>query len=359
MARRGEDGLHAAHADNFGAARWEKLHRALRDDVEHLCFLNPFLSRAARQAVEEEWCLEATSVAGAYAFDFPEQSLHRRALEASDEDVVFFERADGREAADGELAPFFLINGGAAVAAHALGVEEGDKVLDMCAAPGGKALVLASVMFQRYCQGHAPDRDIRGLLLCNERNRDRAEHMRRSLMGFLPEQLFDTSLAHGPHVKIASADISTPTNTVERHAPFDRILLDAPCTPDRDMLRNPDLHAGRWSAALPKVSADRQFKWLRNALWLLKEGGVLLYCSTALAHDECDGVIERLVLKTRDIFTLEVLPLEERIWEMVPGLTAESTDWGCQLLPDRSGFGPIYFSRLLLVKRLHEAVRRD
>merc|ERR1711953_1642503 len=127
---------------------------------------------------------------------------------------------------------------------------------------------------------------------------------------------------------------------------------------DRHLLRSGDVGKMKgWSAGTMKVSSDRQLKWLYNALWLLKEGGILLYCTTALSHDECDEVVERLLVKSRGSFQLEVLPLAEEICRMVPFLAAESTDWGIRIQPDRTPFGPIYFSRIRLVQRTHHSVR--
>merc|ERR1719284_2261436 len=107
----------------------------------------------------------------------------------------------------------------------------------------------------------------------------------------------------------------------------------------------------RWSAAATgKVSSERQLKWLSNALWLLKEGGVLLFCSSALAPEECDGVVERLLQKARGSFELEVLPLEEDLCAMIPSMAAEPTEWGTRIMPDRTPYGPVYFSRLRLLR---------
>jgi len=105
-----------------------------------------------------------------------------------------------------------------------------------------------------------------------------------------------------------------------------------------------------------KVSAKKLLKLATNALWLLREGGVLLYCATSLSPEECDRLIETLMIQTRNHFVLEIIPLEEDIRRMVPGLASEDTDWGTHIFPDRTPFGPAYFSRLRLVKRIHESV---
>ncbi|CAK0871592.1 unnamed protein product [Prorocentrum cordatum] len=154
--------------------------------------------------------------------------------------------------------------------------------------------------------------------------------------------------------------MGTAVNSMEKYAPYDKILVDAPCNVDRDLLRGRDEKMARWSVGIVaristvKVSAERQLKLLRNALWLLKEGGVLLFCNRALAGGECDEVVEQLLVQERDRFELRVLPVEEEICRMVPNYGGESTGHGMRILPDVGFFGPIYqqcFARALPEQR--------
>jgi len=179
--------------------------------------------------------------------------------------------------------------------------------------------------------------------------------MQQALRMLLPWQLFDlqaSATGQAAHVVFTSADIGTPLNAAERLGPYDKILLGPPCTNDRQLVRS---SLEKWSSSTAKVSAERQLKWLHNALWLLKEGGLLVFFSKALSPEECDGVVERLLLKVRGTFELEVLPLEESICRIVPGLAAESMDWGTRIMPDKTSFGPLYMSRLRLLRRTHVA----
>mmetsp|Transcript_38066 Transcript_38066/g.57372 ORF Transcript_38066/g.57372 Transcript_38066/m.57372 type:complete len:103 (+) Transcript_38066:238-546(+) len=96
---------------------------------------------------------------------------------------------------------------------------------------------------------------------------------------------------------------------------------------------------------------------LHNALWMLKEGGILLYTVAALAQEECDDVIEAVVRKALGNFELEVLPAGEDILRMIPGIGAEQSHWGTYLLPDRTGFTPRYFARLRIRRRTHEGAQ--
>lgn len=356
MSLRGVTGWHTVHAQHFGEDRWQEIHHALHKEAEHLCFVNPFLPADALAALEREYSLTETSVPGAYSFAVPEDPIVQyRIEEHADEHTIFVEseRDAPSSPAQHSLSPFFFFEGASAIVALALGAEAGDEVLDVCAAPGGKALVVAAAMYARSLMQGRP---LSGKLVCNEVSKEGAARMQHCMRHFLPAALFDVDTGRGPHVIFTSADASSHSNSMERNGPYDKILLDAPCTKDRQLLRGSGEAHARWSRGTTKVSSERQLKWLHNALWLLKEGGVVLYCTTALSPDECDGVIERAVRKAQGSFRLELLPLEEHILRMIPCLAAEPTEWGTRILPDKSGFGPLYFSRLRMVQRTHAAV---
>ncbi|CAK0871591.1 unnamed protein product [Prorocentrum cordatum] len=145
--------------------------------------------------------------------------------------------------------------------------------------------------------------------------------------------------------------MGTAVNSMEKYAPYDKILVDAPCNVDRDLLRGRDEKMARWSVGIVaristvKVSAERQLKLLRNALWLLKEGGVLLFCNRALAGGECDEVVEQLLVQERDRFELRVLPVEEEICRMVPNYGGESTGHGVPAAKRRASGTPAAATR--------------
>jgi 16S rRNA (cytosine1407-C5)-methyltransferase len=327
--------------------------------MEHLCFLNPFLPPEAQARLKQTHKLEVTSVLGAYAFELPEDpSQQLRITDSCSERNIFVEVPTGAQDPENSgLAPFLFIDGASVIVALSLKVCDSDQVLEVCAAPGGKSLVLASVMFAKIVGKEPGWPDTRGRLVINEVVKSKASRLQTTVRNFAPAALFDTGHLYGSHVIFTSVEAGTPSNSMERNGPYDKILLDAPCVCDRSLRRGDGAELAKWSAGKVKVSAERQLKLINNALWLLKEGGMLLYCTTSLSPEECDGVIEMLLLKSRSSFVLEVLPLEEEFWRMVPGLAAENTDWGTRILPDKTPFGPIYFSRIRLIKRTHDAVQ--
>ncbi|CAK9086795.1 unnamed protein product [Durusdinium trenchii] len=331
-------------------------------DSEHLCFLNPFLPADEQEVISRDYNLEVTCIPGAFHFELPSDVPRRFPIvDASDERHLFVhlyreERHELELRGPGEeLAPFTLAEGSSLVVASALQVEEGDSVLDACAT-GVTSLVLAGAIFQRCQRGQALPQDLQGRLVCNEMVKAKASHLQQTLQSLLPWRLLDpqASLAgHGPRVVFTSVDMATPSNAAERLGPYDKILLGPPCTDDKALLRGAAGGLTRWSPSMPKVSGERQLKWLHNALWLLREGGTVVFFTRALSPDEGDHVIQRLFRRVEGVFDLKVLAVDELVSRLVPGLCCESTDWGAWIMPDKTSFGPMFFSRLQLLRRMH------
>jgi len=213
--------------------------------------------------------------------------------------------------------PYHLDRSSAA-AARALGVEPGNRVLDLCAAPGGKSLLLATAL-----QG-------RGELISNEKSALRRERLRRVIDESLPESLRSV-------VQVTGHDAER-WGLYEKEA-YDRILLDAPCSSERHLLAQPKL-LKEWSPARSKQLARRQHAMICAAFDALKPGGTLAYCTCALSPAENDGVVGKL-FKSRGE-AVELLPLEIE--------ETEATQYGRIALPDKTGgAGPLYCA--LLTKR--------
>ena len=213
------------------------------------------------------------------------------------------------------LAPYYL-DSASVFAARVLGVNPGDDVLDMCAAPGGKTLVLASML-----QG-------RGSLQSNDRSPDRRSRLHRVVDVSLPENLKSV-------VKVTGYD-GVKFGLCRKEC-YDRILLDAPCSSDRHVLLSP-VHLAEWSEKRVKRLSVEQGSLLASAVDALRESGTLVYGTCALAPLENDAVIAK-ILKKRP--SMEVSYIEE-----IPE-GADRTEFGVHILPDRAGgAGPIYCARL-------------
>lgn len=210
---------------------------------------------------------------------------------------------------DGSIDSYFL-DEASYETALLLAPEEGDLVLDMCAAPGGKSLSLLSAFPA-----------IR--LISNEWSGVRRDRLRRVVQQHLPESLKD-------RIEITGHD----ARTWFRHEQniYDRILLDVPCSSEKHVMNSPR-HLKQWSPKRSKHLAIQAFTMLASALEVVKIGGSILYSTCALSPYENDEVIEKLHKKRFGRF--EILPIHLPF--------GEKTRYGWQVIPDTAGGrGPMY-----------------
>lgn len=164
---------------------------------------------------------------------------------------------------------FYSQEPSASSAAPLLGVRPGMRVLDTCAAPGGKSSQLAAALGGQ------------GLLVSNEFVAARAEVLRSNLerMGV-------------PNAVVLNED----TGRIAAALPefFDRVLVDAPCSGEGMFRKDRDAR-GEWSEGNVKLCAARQDELLREAWRALKPGGVLIYSTCTFNRDEDEGVLERML----------------------------------------------------------------
>lgn len=159
-----------------------------------------------------------------------------------------------------------------------------ERILDLCAAPGGKSTQIAS-----YMNGE-------GLLICNEIHPARAKILSENVerMG----------------IKNAVVTNETPQHLAEIFENyFDRILVDAPCSGE-GMFRKNEEACTEWSLENVQICADRQDEILDCAVSMLKPGGRIVFSTCTFAPAENEGSIARLLERHKDMSVKEV-PLYE------------------------------------------------
>lgn len=196
----------------------------------------------------------------------------------------------------------------AQLAATLLDIRPDQRVLDACAAPGGKT-------------GHLLETSpgARVLALDSE-----AARLRQ-----VEENLGRLRL----NAAIQAGDAGRP-DTWWDGEPFDRILLDAPCSGTGVIRRHPDIKLLRRASDIPALAAS-QAKLLR-ALWpLLRPGGMLVYATCSILRDENDRQMARFLGETPDAAELPI-----------------AAEWGQpvavgrQVLPGQDGMDGFYYARL-------------
>ena len=175
---------------------------------------------------------------------------------------------------------YYLQEPSAMTPASCLPAEPGDVVLDLCAAPGGKATALGSAL-----KGE-------GLLVANDISASRARALLRNL------ELFGVT-----NSLIVN---ETPARLLERFpAYFSKILLDAPCSGE-GMFRKEEALAKDWTPEKSRELSKIQRELILQAADMLRPGGLLLYSTCTFAPTEDEGVVSWLLENRPDMKLLEI-----------------------------------------------------
>ena len=206
--------------------------------------------------------------------------------------------------ADGRLS---VQDGAAQCAADLLDLTDGLRVLDACAAPGGKAC-------------HALERAAINLLAL-ERDAQRTHAIEANLARL------------GLSGRVRTGDASNPAAWWDNQ-PFDRILLDAPCSATGVIRRHPDIKLHRRSDDIAVLA--REQSRLLSALWpLLAAGGSLVYATCSVLRAENERVI--------DAFTGSHPDAKAHPFELPAGRRAGA---GWQILPGEGGLDGMFYAVL-------------
>lgn len=189
---------------------------------------------------------------------------------------------------------------------------ENPLVLDMCSAPGGKAIFAS-----RACSSRE--------LICNEVIRKRS-----------PALISNLKRCAIPNVKVVSRDSSW---FAENHArQFDLLLVDAPCS-GQSLLAKGEKSPGCFHPSTVNMNANRQKRILANASRCVRQGGYLAYMTCTYAREENEDVIEWLLRKFPDFTVIEDPALE--------AFRSRLADFPCYRMWPQSGLGAGAFSALL------------
>jgi len=228
------------------------------------------------------------------------------------------------------LLPLYRMDPASVVAARALQVQPGDRVLDMCAAPGGKSLILIEAMCGLNIKSQDLSViDLTGHFVANELSAKRRHRMMTVIKRYLPKEV--RSL-----VRMRGEDGSR-IGLHEKHS-YDKILLDAPCSGERGLF-DKLIEIQQWKEKRTKSFAIRQYALLASAFMALKRGGRLVYSTCSISPYENDGVIEKFIKRQKkrggDDFRIQFCDQKN---------LGEATEYGTLFLPDKMGWGPIFFA---------------
>ena len=179
---------------------------------------------------------------------------------------------------------YYLQEPSAMTPANRLEAEPGDYVLDLCAAPGGKATELGSRLRGK------------GLLFANDISNSRAKALLKNL-----------EMAGIPNLYVTSEK----PETLEKQFPefFDKVLIDAPCSGEGMFHREPKMME-YWRERGPEAYVPIQRELILQGAHMLKPGGKLLYSTCTFSKKEDEEIIQWLLEQEPDMYLLPVKPYE-------------------------------------------------
>lgn len=175
---------------------------------------------------------------------------------------------------------YYLQEPSAMTPASVLPVNPGDRVLDLCAAPGGKSTELGARLRGK------------GLLFANDISNSRAKALLKNLEMF--------------GIPIICVTSESPERLASAYPEyFDRILVDAPCSGEGMFRKDPDM-VKDWTEKGPKYYGPIQKEILEQALVMLKPGGDLVYSTCTFSETEDEEVILEILKRHRE---MELVPI--------------------------------------------------
>ena len=240
----------------------------------------------------------------------------------------------------GSRPPYYL-DPASLVPALALDVHPEQRVADLCAAPGGKTLVLAAQLAGA------------GRLDANDRSSARRNRLHRVLAEHLPESV------RRP-VEVSGHDASRWG--LYHAGAYDRVLADVPCSSEQHVLQSPPA-LEKWSSSRTRRLAQSAYAIACAAADSLRPGGLMVYSTCALSPAENDGVINRLLDRGAGVLAVERSNAVDAVRQILHAahpaetdasiqvsadqeltIAGEQTEFGEHILPDTSGGGPIYYA---------------
>ena len=179
---------------------------------------------------------------------------------------------------------YYLQEPSAMTPANRLPVEPGDRVLDVCAAPGGKATELGAKL------------EGTGVLVCNDISNSRAKGLLKNI------EVFGIG-----NVLVLSEEPGKLESYFTEY--FDKILIDAPCSGE-GMFRKDKKMVKAWEEHGPEFFANIQKSIILQAARMLKPGGMMLYSTCTFDGRENEGMIEHLIETYPEFEILDMTPYE-------------------------------------------------
>ncbi|XP_032942143.1 tRNA (cytosine(34)-C(5))-methyltransferase, mitochondrial [Catharus ustulatus] len=224
----------------------------------------------------------------------------------------------------GRLKDYYLLNAASLLPVLALEAEDGEDVLDLCAAPGGKSVAI----LQCACPGH---------FHCNEYDDLRSRWLEQTIESFIPGPLMNL-------IRISKLDGRQIGDLQPEF--YDKVLVDAPCSNDRSWLFSADPQQALLRLMQRKELSSLQFQLLRSAVKALRPGGSLVYSTCTLSKAENSDVINLILNSCRNVMPVDISGMARGVSQEFTFLSGMQQH-ELLVLPERGrAWGPMYVAKL-------------
>ncbi|XP_043521967.1 5-methylcytosine rRNA methyltransferase NSUN4 [Frieseomelitta varia] len=228
------------------------------------------------------------------------------------------------------VSDYYLFDGGSILPVLALDIQFNDMVLDMCAAPGGKALTIFQTLMPR-------------VLVANDVGQSRINRLKNVMNEYV------SNICEGQNMLIITQQDG---RSIDENGRYNKILVDVPCTTDRHMLHSDDNNIFKPSRTKERLKMPEiQAEILTTALKLVSVGGTVVYSTCALSPVQNDGVVQvalkraweenNCVMVVKDM-TEALLPLQ-----CIYNFGNIDLKYGHIVIPTlQNNWGPMYFCKM-------------
>ncbi|NXY15898.1 NSUN3 protein, partial [Atrichornis clamosus] len=224
----------------------------------------------------------------------------------------------------GKLKEYYLLNAASLLPVLALEAKDGEHVLDLCAAPGGKSVAILQCAYP-------------GQLHCNEYDDLRSRWLEQTIESFIPDPLVNlitVSKMDGRQIGDLKPEL------------YDKVLVDAPCSNDRSWLFSADTEQAAFRLIQRKELSSLQFQLLRSAVKALRPGGSLVYSTCTLSKAENSDVINLILNSCRNIVPVDISEMAKGVSQEFAFLSG-TQQHELTVLPEQGrAWGPMYIAKL-------------
>ncbi|NWX48396.1 NSUN3 protein, partial [Steatornis caripensis] len=240
----------------------------------------------------------------------------------------YIRRTPGRFTAQkhqaGKLKEYYLLNAASLLPVLALEVRDGEDVLDLCAAPGGKSVAILQCAYP-------------GNFHCNEYDDLRSRWLKQTIESFVPDALINLitlSKLDGRQI----GDLKPES--------YDKVLVDAPCSNDRSWLFSSDIQQATLRLIQRKELPSLQFQLLRSAIKALRPGGSLVYSTCTLSKAENSDVINLILDSCSNVVPVDIIEMAKAVSQEFTFLSGMQKH-ELLVLPEKGrAWGPMYLAKL-------------